>query len=96
MTAYLLTDHLLNFVAPAAVVALVLVLSCYSFRYFFKSKKSETQSPIRQVAIIFVANVFILMAGLIFFGNDGKMATYAALVAGSALCQWLLMRGWRA
>ena len=35
------------------------------------------------------------MAGLVFFGNDGKMATYAAVVFASALTCWVLQRGWR-
>ena len=96
MTAYLLTDHLLNFVAPAAVLALLLVLSSRLFSRFLVSKRPAVQSIWAQAAIIFIVNVIILAAGLVFFGNDGKMATYAAMVLGSALCQWLLARGWRA
>jgi hypothetical protein len=95
MTAYLLTDHLLNFVAPAALVALLLVLSSRFFSRFSKSKRSAIQSIWVQAAAIFIVNVAILIAGLMFFGNDGKMATYAALVLGSALCQWVFSRGWR-
>ena len=49
-----------------------------------------------QVAIIFIVGVGILVAGLIVFGRDGKMLTYAALVLGAAFCQWVLMRGWKA
>ena len=37
----------------------------------------------------------VLVAGLVFFGRDGKMATYAALVLAIASSQWLLLRGWR-
>lgn len=48
-----------------------------------------------QVAIIFIVNVIVLAAGLVFFGNDGKMATYAVMVLASALSQWVLARGWR-
>jgi hypothetical protein len=40
--------------------------------------------------------LFTLTAGLLLFGHDGKMATYAALVLAAALCQWLLLRGWKA
>ena len=36
------------------------------------------------------------MAGLLVFGRDGKIMTYVALVLGSALCQWVLVRGWKA
>jgi len=95
MTAYLLTDHLLNFIAPAAVLALLLALSSRIFSRFLHSKRPVTESIWAQAAIIFIVNVVILVAGLVFFGNDGKMATYAAMVLASALCQWILVRGWR-
>ena len=96
MTAYLLLDHLLNFIAPALVVALLLVLGARAFSGFFRSKKPLAGGFWAQVAIIFIANVAILAAGLVFFGHDGKVLTYAALVLGAALCQWLLLRGWKA
>ena len=96
MTAYLLLDHILNFIAPAAVVAMLLVLLARVFRRFLVSKKPYTQSVGAQSAIIFIVNVVVLALGLVIFGNDGKMATYAALVVASALCQWVLFRGWKA
>ena len=95
MTAYLLTDHLLNFIAPAAVVALLLVLLVRLFSRFLVSKKLVTQSIWAQAAIIFIVNVLVLTAGLVFFGNDGKMATYAAMVLAAAICQWILFKGWK-
>jgi hypothetical protein len=95
MTAYLLTNHLLNFIAPAAGVALLLVvLSRLSFG-FFRSKQPLAEAWWAQAAIIFIVGVGILIAGLMVFGRDGKMMTYAALVLGSAVCQWVLVRGWR-
>ena len=36
-----------------------------------------------------------LLAGLVWTGRDGKMATYAALVAVVATTQWLAGRGWQ-
>ena len=90
MTAYLLTDHLLNFMAPAFFVAVGLVLLARLMGLFFKLKKPLRQSLWAHVAIIFIANVLVLAAGLVFFGNDGKMLTYAALVLCAALCQWIL------
>lgn len=95
MTAYLLTDHLLNFVAPAAVVALLLVLSSRVFGRFFTLKRPVIQSIWVQIAIIFIVNVVVLVVGLVLFSNDGKMATYAAMVLASALCQWVLARAWQ-
>ena len=95
MTAYLLTNHLLNFIAPAAFVALLLVLLSRLSFGFFKTKKPVAQSWWAQAAIIFIVGVGILAVGLVVFGRDGKMVTYAALVLGAALCQWILVRGWR-
>jgi hypothetical protein len=34
------------------------------------------------------AGAVVLIAGLVVFGRDGKMVTYAALVAASALALW--------
>ncbi|MFC5521211.1 hypothetical protein [Polaromonas jejuensis] len=96
MTAYLLTNHLLNFMAPAAVLALLLVLLSRLIFGIFRSKRAAGQPWWTQVAIVFIVNVAILTAGLLFFGHDGKMLTYAGLVLGAALCQWVLLRGWKA
>lgn len=95
MTAYLLADHLLNFIAPAAFVALLLMLLAQFFGRFYKRKRSSATGWWAQLAIIFIVNVVVLAAGLVIFGVDGKMATYAALVLASALCHWLLGRGWQ-
>lgn len=95
MTAYLLTNHLLNFIAPAAFVALLLMLLAQFFGQFYKRKRSSGFSWTAQFGIIFAVNLVILVAGLVVFGADGKMATYAALVVGGALCHWLLGRGWK-
>ena len=94
MTAYLLIDHILNFLAPAACGALLLVLLSRVFSRFLAPKVPLAQSIYVQAAIIFIVNVFILTAGLVIFKNDGKMATYAAMVLGGALGQWVSLRGW--
>jgi hypothetical protein len=96
MTAYLLTNHLLNFIAPAAFMAVLLVLLSRLGFGFFKSNKPLAQAWYAQAAIIFIVGVLISAAGLLVFGRDGKMMTYAALVLGAAVCQWILIRGWRA
>ena len=83
--------HLLNFAAPALGLALLLVpVSRYLVR-------TEPLVPAwwAQLAINFVAGLLALLAGLWLFGRDGKMASYAALVLASAVCQWVLLRGWR-
>ena len=76
--------------APALFVALGLVLLSRLMGRLFTSKRLLRQSFWRHVAIIFIANVLVLAAGLVFFGNDGKMLTYAGLVLVSAVCQWVL------
>ena len=96
MTFYLLANHLLNLVLPAAAVALLLVLATQLMGGLFKSKRPLAQTWYGQAAIVFVANVAALVAGLLFFGHDGKMLTYAAMVAGAALSQWVILGAWRA
>ncbi len=95
MTAYLLTDHLLNLVAPAAVVALLLLLLASFFGRFSGAKRPVAQPIWARLAIIFTVNLVVLVAGLVLFGNDGKMATYAALVLVAATCQWVLGKNWK-
>lgn len=94
MTAYLLTDHIFNLMAPAAFVAILLVLLTRFFAGFSKSEKTASHNLWVEAAIIFVANLAVLIAGLVIFGNDGKMAAYAAMVLVAATAQWILERGW--
>jgi hypothetical protein len=93
MTARLLLLHLLNFIAPAAVLALLLVL--LSRLRFLAPKRPLAQSILAQFAIIFAVNLLVLSAGVVLTGQDGKWLSYAALVGAAALCQWVLGRGWR-
>ena len=95
MTAYLLADHLLNFMAPAAFVALLLLLLTRFFARFYKRKRPSETSWRAELAIIFIVNLLVLVAGLVVFGADGKIASYAALVLASAVSHWLLGRGWQ-
>ncbi len=85
-------NHLLNFVAPAAAMALLLALS----GRIFGSKTPLALTWWARAAIVFVVGVAVLVAGLVVWGRDGKMLTYAALVLACATCQWVLVRGWRA
>ena len=85
-------NHLLNFVAPAAVVALLLALT----GRFIRSKTPVVLSFSACAAILFIVGVVTLAVGLVVWGRDGKMLTYAALLVACASCQWVLVRGWRA
>lgn len=91
MGALDLLIHALNFVAPAAVVALVLALASR----FMQSKRPPALAMIAQVAINFVVGGAVLALGLWWQGADGRMVTYAALVTVMATLQWLLGRHWR-
>jgi hypothetical protein len=95
MTAYMLTNHLLNFVAPAAFVALLLVLLVRLVNLVSRSKKAAGQSLWAQMAIIFIANSLVLVVGAVLSENDGRMATYAAMVVVAAVCQWIMLRSWK-
>jgi hypothetical protein len=83
--------HLSNFMAPALCLALLMALG----GRLFVGKGAPVPLWWFQVAVNFIAGFAVLVAGLWFFGRDGKMATYAALVAVCAVSQWLLLRGWR-
>ncbi len=86
-----IANHLLNFAAPAAVVALLVVFASR----FFQSNRPLAQGNIAQAAINFIVCVAVLVAGLWFFERDAKMLTYIAMVLASATVQWVLLRAWR-
>jgi hypothetical protein len=86
-----LLDHLLNFAAPAFFVALVLAL----FGRFLLPGKLAARAWWQQLAINFIAGVLVLVAGLVLFGRDGRVVTYAALVVVCGTLQWALRRGKR-
>jgi hypothetical protein len=87
-----LLNHAINFVAPAAWLALLVpLLSIFVIR-----KRAVVHTFKAQVAINFVVCLVALVLGLALFGRDGKMLTYLALVLVSATSQWILLKGWRA
>ena len=83
--------HLINFCAPALAVGFVLAV----VSPWIMGKSSSALGFIARVAINCVAGVLALALGLWFFGNDGKMASYAAMVLAGASGAWLGARGWR-
>ncbi|AVT13574.1 hypothetical protein [Paracidovorax avenae] len=83
--------HLLNFMAPALGVALL--LACLAALFFRGAPR--TAGFVGQVAVSFAVGLGVCVAGLVLAGRDGKMLTYAALVAACGTVQWVLMRGWR-
>ncbi len=84
-------NHLLNFAAPAATMAVLMVLG----GRMLEVKSGAGRSAWTQAAIQFAVGCAVLLAGLVVLGRDGKMFTYAALVLACATCQWVLAKGWR-
>jgi len=91
MSALALLNHLLNFVAPAVFIALLLAAAG---RLLFGRRAGATGFW-TQIAVNAAAGVLVLAAGLALFGSDGRMATYAALAVVCGTVQWMLLRGWR-
>ena len=84
-------NHLLNLFAPAAAMAVLLVLGG-------RLCLRQCRSPYgwyTQMALQLLLGSAVLAAGLVLWGRDGKMLTYAALVVATASCQWVLLRGWK-
>ncbi len=84
-------NHVLNFLAPAAAVALGVALGAH----FLKANRPLAQRFIARAAINFIVCTGVLLAGLVFFGRDGKMATYLAMVLACASVQWIVLGAWR-
>jgi len=86
-----LLNHLLNFVAPALCVGLLVAVAARL------GLRPGPRAPgfWRQVALNGVAGMAVLFGGLLWLGRDGKMATYAALVVAVASSQAWMLRGGR-
>jgi len=83
--------HLLSFLAPAVAVGLAVALAAP----LLVGRQSGSRPWWAHAAINSVAGALVLVAGLAWWGVDGKIATYAALVVVIATCQWFFGRAWR-
>ena len=81
-------NHVLNFAAPAAWLAVFMSLA----PRVFKINRPIKPSLRAMAAINFIVSIAALLLGLIFFGRDGKMASYVAMVLLCATSQWLMLR----
>ncbi len=87
MSFFDLIVHFANFLAPALAVGCLLALMAPVLE-----RKWPQARPLRvQAAINCIVAVAVLVFGLWYFGRDGKMATYSAMVIASASSQWLQM-----
>ena len=76
--------HLLNFLAPAVGVALISA----SLAKLLWRRELAAVSWRRLAGWSMVAGLLALLAGLLVFGRDGRIASYGALIAASALALW--------
>jgi hypothetical protein len=83
--------HLLGFAAPALALGLLLPLAS---RFLFSPARIVTGFW-AQATIVSACGLAVLVGGLWFFGQDGKMATYGALVGVTCSVQWTLAGAWR-
>ncbi|MBG6071001.1 MULTISPECIES: hypothetical protein [unclassified Polaromonas] len=95
MTAYLLAGHLLNLLAPAALIALLLVALSRLFPRFFTSNKAFSHYLWVQAAINFIVGSAVLVIGLVWLSHDGKMLTYVLLLLAMATSQWCQLGSWK-
>ncbi|MGQ2921241.1 MAG: hypothetical protein ACT6RR_02940 [Hydrogenophaga sp.] len=87
MTPLAFLAHLAGFIAPAVFVALVL----WIVPRLTRAGRSASGAGLEAFLLV-VAGVVVLLAGLLVFGRDGKMATYAALVLVQGTLGWWLHR----
>lgn len=80
--------HLANFIAPALALALLLPLA----GRLVYGRRPMTPAWWLQVLVNVLVGGLTLALGLWFFGRDGKMAAYGALIFTTASSQWLLSR----
>lgn len=76
MTFFALLGHLLGLLLPAFGVSVVLMAAP---RVWPRTKKSRWAFK-TEALVLMGFGVAVLFAGLVVFGRDGKMLTYAALV----------------
>ncbi len=83
--------HLINFALPALVVGLALPLLS---RMTVMGRQAASDWR-RQASVNILAGLLVLVVGLVFWGQDGKMSTYMAMVVVCATAQWLMSGAWR-
>jgi hypothetical protein len=92
MSFFDLANHLFNFVLPAIAMGVMMPL----FSRMIWRKTTVKQSLQRQMLITSTVCLAVLIAGLVIFGRDGKMLTYAGLILAAAGSQWWFLGGGRA
>lgn len=87
MTPIAFLGHISGFIAPAVFMALIL----WTMPRWRRAGRAAPGAGLEAFMLV-VAGVVVLLAGLVVFGRDGKMATYAALVLVQGTLAWWLHR----
>lgn len=87
MTPLAFLGHIAGFIAPAVFMALIL----WTVPRLRRAGRAASGAGL-EAFMLAVAGVVVLLAGLVVFGRDGKMATYAALVLVQGTLAWWLHR----
>ena len=74
----------MGLLAPALGVAVLLWLGLL----WRRGRRQSGGQPGHQLGWLVLLGVAVLLAGLAYFGRDGKMATYAALVLAQGTLAW--------
>ena len=77
--------HTLNFLAPALGLA---ALAASAAKMLWRRELAGV-AWLRLAVWAALAGMAVLVGGLVVFGRDGKMATYAALVVADAAALWI-------
>ena len=89
MTVAQAVFHLFGFILPALAMALLMPLAG---RWIM----GRGGMPwLRRMVLHAGCGVLVLVLGLLVQGQDGQMATYAALVLVAGSLEWVFHRGWR-
>jgi hypothetical protein len=82
--------HGLNFVAPALGVA---AIAAAAVKLLWRTVLRDV-SWHRLAGWSAIVGTAALCGGMVVFGRDGKMASYAAMLLGCALSLWAVGFGW--
>ena len=83
--------HLLGFALPGFFVGFFMV---FAMPMVWPRRPSVISMPV-QLALHTVLTLTVSLAGLWWFGRDGKVATYGAVVLMAATAQWAFSGAWR-
>jgi peptidoglycan biosynthesis protein MviN/MurJ (putative lipid II flippase) len=86
MTFFSAVFHLMGLLAPALGVAVLLWLGLL----WRRGRRQSGGQPGRQLGWLVLVGTAVLLAGLAYFGRDGKLATYAVLVLAQGTLAWRL------